>query len=318
MPGLPFTRALVTGGAGFIGSHIVDALAASGCQVTVVDNLSTGRLANLSHLMGRVTFIEGDIRDRNRMLAAAGGVEVIFHQAAVVSVPATVETPVESAQVNQMGTLQVLDAARRRGVGRVVLASSCAVYGDDPELPKHEGLAAVPASPYAAQKRANEVDAGLFYRLYGLETVCLRYFNVYGPRQDPSSAYSGVISIFMTRAASETPPVIYGDGSQCRDFVFVGDVVRANLLAAGAPPAVAGGVYNIGTGETVRIDRLWKLISALSGFNAPPRVEPKRTGDIHASRAAIARAAALLGFTPRVTFEQGLKTTFDWYTQSRY
>jgi len=313
--GQPFRRALVTGGAGFIGSHLVDALVGAGSRVTVIDNLSTGHRTNLAHLADRIRFVEADIRDREKMLAAAAGADVVFHQAAVVSVPATVEDPVASADVNQMGTLRVLDAARRCGVKRVVLASSCAVYGDSPELPKHEDLAPAPASPYAAQKLANEVDAGLFFRLYGLETFCLRYFNVYGPRQDPSSPYSGVISIFIKRAVSKAAPVIHGDGSQYRDFVFVGDVVRANLLAAGAPASAAGAVYNIGTGKTVRVDRLWELIGDLAGFEAAPHFEPPRAGDIHASRASIERAAAL-GYRPQISLTEGLKKTFDWFAHA--
>jgi UDP-glucose 4-epimerase len=311
---LSFEHALVTGGAGFIGSHLVDALVAAGCRVTVIDNLSGGSPANLAHIMDRIEFVQADIRDRDQLLRAATAADVVFHLAAVVSVPSTVEAPVESAQVNQIGTLEVLDAARRRGVRRVVLSSSCAVYGDGTELPKREAMRTGPISPYAAQKRANEVDAGLFNRLYGLETVCLRYFNVYGPRQDPSSAYSGVISIFMTRALSNTPPTIYGDGSQSRDFVFVDDVVQANLLAA-CTSRGSGEIFNIGTGQVVRIDRLWELIAGVAGSDILPRFEPQRTGDIHSSRADISRAAAALGFSPRVAFGHGLKKTFEWYRQ---
>ncbi len=315
MPDLPFQRALVTGGAGFIGSHLVDALAARGCRVTVLDNLSTGSLANLAQLDDRIGFVQADIRDEGALAQAAGGAEVIFHQAAVVSVPGSVQDPVGSASVNEAGTLGVLDAARRLGVRRVVLASSCAVYGDDPDLPKHENLPPAPSSPYAVQKLCNELYARLFHRLYGLETVCLRYFNVYGPRQDPSSPYSGVISIFIRRALAGEAPAIHGDGSQSRDFVFVADVVRANLLAAASPPA-AGSLFNVGTGEGVRIDRLWQLIADLSGSAAVPRRLPPRAGDVHASRAATRHAAAGLGFRSRFSLREGLEETIRWHTRS--
>ena len=308
MPTLPYRNTLVTGGAGFIGSHLVDALVADGCRVTVLDDLSSGSLNNLARLGGRIRFIEADIRDPGAMLRALEGVEVVFHQAAVVAVQASVEDPAGTADINDMGTLRVLDAARRSKCRRVVLASSCAVYGDGPELPKHEALQPAPLSPYAAQKLSNEIYAGLFYSLYGLETVCLRYFNVYGPRQDPSSPYSGVISIFIQRAVSNEAPIIYGDGDQTRDFVFVSDVVRANLLAASADRAT-GGVFNIGTGETVHINRLWDMIAALSGCKAAPRRLPPRSGDVLASCADIRRAAAALKFKPKFNLEQGLKLT---------
>ena len=225
-------KALVTGGAGFIGSHLVDALLSDGCQVVVLDNLSTGRLSNLEHVIDKISFHKGDIRDRETLANAVKDCEVVFHQAAMVSVPRTVEDPLGSAMINEIGTLLVLEAARKHHVKRVVLASSSAVYGDDPDLPKMEKMVVKPLSPYAVQKLTGEYYANIYYDLYGLETSCLRYFNVYGPRQDPSSPYSGVISIFMSRALSQKSPVIYGDGNQYRDFIFVNDVVRANLLAA--------------------------------------------------------------------------------------
>jgi len=252
-------RALVTGGAGFIGSHLVEALLDNGWQVTVIDNLASGSLANLNHVRHQISFFQHDIRDQEMLLEAVESWDVIFHQAAVVSVPETVERPVESALVNDIGTLLVLDAARRKSVRRVVLASSCAVYGDDPQLPKHEALVPKPCSPYAVQKLTGEFHARLYFELYGLETVCLRYFNVFGPRQDPSSPYSGVISIFLTKALQGEQAVIYGDGNQSRDFVFVKDVVKANLLAASSRHA-AGSVLNVGTGRAVRIKHLWESI----------------------------------------------------------
>jgi nucleoside-diphosphate-sugar epimerase len=305
---------LVTGGAGFIGSHIVDALLAAGCRVSVIDNLSTGRMANLSHVMDRITFHQEDIRDAPALHSAAGGVEMIFHEAAVVSVPQTVADPVGSAMVNDIGTLQVLETARRQGVRRVVLASSCAVYGDDPKLPKTEAMAPKPMSPYALQKLTGEGYARLYGQIYGLETACLRYFNVFGPRQDPSSPYSGVISIFMSQAARGQAPVIYGDGGQSRDFVYVADVVAANLLA-GFRPEAAGGRYNVGTGHRVTINALWAQIARLVGIEATPRYEPARPGDIYASLANVDTIASL-GFAPRWSFEKGLDATLAWYLAS--
>lgn len=305
-------RVLVTGGAGFIGSHLVDALLADGYDVGVVDNLSTGKRANLEHVKDRITFCEGDIRDPDTMKEMARGCSAIFHQAAVVSVPQTVEDPVGSSTVNDMGTLIVLEAARLQNVKRVVLASSCAVYGDDPEIPKHEKMVLKPQSPYAVQKLTKELHARLYTDLYGVETVCLRYFNVFGPRQDPSSPYSGVISIFMTRATENIAPIIHGDGLQYRDFVFVKDVVRANLLAATVDNA-GGEVINIGTGRFVRVGQLWETVSGLAGVEIPPVFEKRRAGDIIESVADIRKAGLLLGFEPVYEFEEGLKKTFEWY-----
>ena len=306
---------LVTGGAGFIGSHLVDALLEHNCRVTVLDNLSSGNRANLAHVADRITFIEGDIRSRELLTDLLPGVELVFHQAAMVSVPQTVEQPIESAEVNDMGTLFLLEAARQAKVRRVVLASSCAVYGDDPRLPKVETMSPKPQSPYAAQKLMGEHYARLYHELYGLETVCLRYFNVFGPRQDPSSAYSGVISIFMTRAAAGDAPTIYGNGEQFRDFIFVGDVARANLQAAAAP-AAAGRHFNIGTGSHITVNRLWETICHMTPHSPQPHYAPARAGDITASAADISLARETLKFEPAVSFEEGLKITFDWYKQT--
>lgn len=307
-------KALVTGGAGFIGSHLVDALLAVGVQVTVLDNLATGHRANLADVRSRITFIEGDICQRPDVEAAAADCDVIFHQAAVVSVPQTVADPLGSASVNELGTLTVLDVARIQGDTRVVLASSCAVYGDDPEQPKHEALRLCPQSPYALQKLTGERYARLYFELYGLETVCLRYFNVYGPRQDPSSPYSGVISIFMDHAVQQKAPMIYGDGGQSRDFVFVKDVVRANLLAASARVA-SGQAVNIGTGHSETINQLWEIVGRLSGFDMSPRYVASRAGDIRLSMADISRAENDLDFKPKHHFEDGIAATFKWYEQ---
>ena len=309
---LKYKKALVTGGAGFIGSHLVDALLSEECAVTVLDNLSTGRLSNLEHIIDRITFYRGDLRNQEILNNAAKDCDIIFHQAAVVSVPSTVDDPVDSAMVNEMGTLLVLEAARKNNIKKVVLASSCAVYGDDPDIPKHENMTPNPKSPYAVQKLSGEFYARLYFDLFGLEPVCLRYFNVYGPRQDPSSSYSGVISIFMTKASSNKTPVIYGDGNQYRDFVFVKDVVRFNLLAASEDEAI-GKTFNVGTGTVTRINRLWEMIQRLEGFNIEPEYERARPGDIRESVASIDYAKKTLGFEPEVSFEKGLKETFNWY-----
>ena len=269
-------------------------------------------LLNLKHIEDRITFYKGDIRNQEILIKASKDCDIIFHQAAVVSVPQTVDNPVDSAMVNDMGTLFVLEAARKNNVKRVVLASSCAIYGDDPEIPKHEEMRPKPQSPYAVQKLTGEFYARLYFDLYGLETVCLRYFNVYGPRQDPSSPYSGVISIFMTKASAKKAPLIYGDGNQYRDFIFVKDVVKANLLAANGTEA-KGKILNIGTGKYIRINELWEMICQLAGQNIKPKYEQGRPGDIRESVANIDHAKKNLGFEPEYSFEKGLKETFEYY-----
>jgi len=306
-----FARALVTGGAGFIGSHLTDALVESGCQVTVLDNLSTGHRSNIEHLGDRIDFVHGDIRDAALLDRVVDGCEVAFHQAAVVSVTQSVEDPPHSCEVNDLGTVRVLDACRRAGVRRVVMASSSAVYGDDPCLPKTEDMASMPLSPYAVQKLTGEFYASVFGQLYGLETVCLRYFNVFGPRQDPSSPYSGVISIFMTKAAAGQAPTIYGDGGQTRDFVYVKDVVRANLAAAGKAEA-AGKVFNVGRGESIRIRELWDLIGEIAGNDLQPAFAPPRPGDIRDSVSDIEAIRRELAFAPKVDLRRGLEKTLAW------
>jgi UDP-glucose 4-epimerase len=309
---LTFKKALVTGGAGFIGSHLVHALVEQGCAVTVLDNLSTGHIENLSGLLDRITFIEGDISDDATLSRALQGCDLIFHQAAIVSVTQTVEDPVSSTMVNELGTLKVLEAARLNKVRRVILASSCAVYGDDPQLPKIETMAPNPLSPYAVQKLTNEHYAALYYRLFGLETVCLRYFNVFGPRQDPSSPYSGVISIFMLRAVHGQAPVIYGDGHQTRDFIYVQDVVRANLLAA-TDTRTPGRLFNVGTARSISINTLWERIADLAGIDVTPEYAAAREGEVRHSCAAIQKALDQMAFQPSILFEDGLKKTYAWY-----
>lgn len=307
---LNFNKALVTGGAGFIGSHIVDELLAGGVEVVVIDNLSTGNRQNLAHVRERITFFQGDIRDREVLKKAVQGCDVVFHEAAIVSVTQTVDHPLDSAMVNDFGTLLVLDTARQCNVKKVVLASSCAIYGDSQHLPKVETMTPRPQSPYAVQKLTGELNAKVYNDLYGMQTTCLRYFNVYGPRQDPSSPYSGVISIFMSKAVARDRPVIYGDGNQTRDFIFVKDVVRANLLAAYDDQA-RGNVFNIGTGKETSIKKLWEMIGAITGLEISPEYRPARSGDILRSVADAALAGSMLDFAPQYTFEKGLELTLQ-------
>jgi UDP-glucose 4-epimerase len=305
-------KCLVTGGAGFIGSNLVERLVEESVQVKVLDNLSSGFLQNLEAVREHIDFQEGDVRDMVTLQAIMSDVEVVFHQAALVSVPQSMEDPIETAMVNYLGTLNVLEAARHSGVRRVVFASSCAVYGDLPQLPKKEEMDTKPLSPYAASKLHGETYARLYGDLYGLETVCLRYFNVYGPRQDPSSPYSGVISIFMDQAARGEQPTIYGDGEQYRDFVYVVDVVQANLLAA-QRDGISGMVINLGTGKSATVNSLWEKISELAGVQDEPKSANSRPGDIRQSVAEISRAQELLDFEPRYSLEEGLRLTWEWY-----
>ena len=310
-------KCLVTGGAGFIGSNLVERLVGISVEVKVLDNLSSGFLQNLEPFREYIEFIEGDVRDIGTLQQVMSEVEVVFHQAALVSVPQSIEDPIETGMVNDLGTLSVLEAARHSGVRRVVFASSCAVYGDLPQLPKKEEMDTKPLSPYAASKLNGETYARLYGDLYGLETVCLRYFNVYGPRQDPSSPYSGVISIFMDNAARGERPTIYGDGEQYRDFVYVADVVQANLLAAQGEN-ISGSTINVGTGKSVTVNSLWKNIAELAGVQGEPKRANFRPGDIRESVAEISRAHELLDYQPRYSLEEGLQFTWEWYRNRNY
>jgi UDP-glucose 4-epimerase len=303
---------LITGGAGFIGSHIADRMLDNNYHVRIYDNLSTGKIENIAHIKTHVEFIEADIRDIDKLEQSIKGCELVFHEAAEVSVQRTIQAPIETTMINDMGTLNVFETARKANVRRVVFASSCAIYGDSPELPKHEQMLPQPKSPYAAHKLMGEYYAKLYNDLYQLETVCLRYFNVYGPRQDPSSPYSGVISIFLTKAINQQEPTIYGNGNQSRDFVYVKDVVHANFLAA-TQSAIHGDVFNIGTGEMRTINDLWQTICHAENINMPARYEPGRDGDILESVGDIHLADQKLKYLPQYMFSQGLKETLVWY-----
>jgi len=300
-------KALVTGGAGFIGSHIVERLLGLGHEVRVVDDFSSGSRANLEPMLGqKLEVVEADIRNGWQMKDLAGGCEVIFHEAAIVSVPYSVEHPQETHDVNLQGTLNVLEAARHAKSRRLVFASSAAIYGDAPGLPKHEGMLPSPIAPYGLEKLTGEHYLSIFARLYGVETVSLRYFNVFGPRQDPKSAYSGVISVFADRAKRGEPLTIFGDGLAHRDFVYVEDVVQANLLAA-EKPGISGAAFNVARGEKTTLNELASTVGRIVGKDLLIRHDPPRAGDITESVADISRAKALLGYEPKVAVEEGLR-----------
>ncbi|MGI6163434.1 MAG: SDR family oxidoreductase [Bacillota bacterium] len=310
---------VVTGGAGFIGSHLARRLAKDGVRVRVVDNLASGTLKNLEGVLGPqglVDFISGDIRDLDCIRSAFLGAQVVFHQAALTSVPGSVDDPVLTNDVNVAGTLNVLTAAKECGVKRVVVASSSAVYGNSPALPKSEDLIPQPVSPYAISKYAGEMYSTFFSQLQGIETVCLRYFNVYGPRQNLDSQYAAVIPVFISLMLSGETPVIYGDGEQSRDFVYVDDVVNANLLAASAEAErVSGQVFNIASGAGISLNRLVDTLNQALSTQIKPRYEPARIGDVRHSCASIQKARSLLGYALSVSFEEGLGMTVKWYAE---
>jgi UDP-glucose 4-epimerase len=299
-------RALVTGGAGFIGSHIAERLVQTGHEVVVLDNFFTGSRANLAPIADQIRLIEGDVRDPVTLDRCADGCEVIFHEAAVVSVPLSVERPQESHDVNIQGTLNVLQAARKARTRRVVYASSAAIYGEEPTLPKDEAMRPEPMSPYGVEKITGEFYLATWSKLFAVETVALRYFNVFGPRQDPRSPYSGVISIFVDRILGGKPITFFGDGSQCRDFVYVANVVDANILAA-TREHVSGRAYNVACGKRTTLVELASLIERAAGRSVERAFGQPRAGDIKASVADIARARAELGYAPVVDVEDGLR-----------
>jgi nucleoside-diphosphate-sugar epimerase len=305
---------LVTGGAGFIGSHLAEELRRRGEHVRVVDNLSTGKRPNLDHIAG-VEFIEGDLADLDVARRAVDNCEYVLHQAAIPSVPRSVKDPITSNRANIDATLNLLVAARDAGVRRVVFAGSSSAYGDTPTLPKREDMPTGPLSPYALQKLVGEQYMQMFTTLYGLETVSIRYFNVFGPRQDPSSPYSGVISLFITALLAGRAPIIYGDGEQTRDFTYVANVVDGVLKAAQAPDA-SGAVINVATGGRISLNALFTTLQRIIGGNLTPTYAEPRAGDVRDSQADIGRAQALLGYAPTVDFEDGLRRTVDWYRRA--
>jgi nucleoside-diphosphate-sugar epimerase len=305
-------RYLVTGGAGFIGSNTVDELVRRGHSVVVLDDLSSGKEENLAEIRSKITFVKGSITDIEAVHKAMQQAEYVIHLAARTSVPRSVKDPLETNKINVDGTLNVLVAARDNKVKRVVFAASSSAYGETPTLPKTEDMQPQPISPYGVTKYVGELYAQAFGRCYGLENVCVRYFNIFGPRQDPDSPYSGVLSRFATAFLEEQEPVIYGDGEQTRDFTYVDNAVQANLLACEAVTA-SGKVFNIGTGGRVSLNQTVEYLRQISGKNLQVKYDPPREGDIRDSQADITRAREVLGYEPTVMFEEGLKRTFEWY-----
>ena len=307
---------LITGIAGFIGSSLARAILAQGDQVRGVDNFATGKRENLQGILDRIDFREADILDLDVMHEACAGVDFVLHEAAIPSVPKSVLDPLGSNRANVDGTVNVLVAARDAKVKRVVYAASSSAYGDTPTLPKHEAMRPDPISPYAVAKLASEHYMISFHRCYGLETVCLRYFNVFGPRQDPSSPYSGVLAKFITLMLRGEQPTIYGHGEQSRDFTYIDNVVEANRLACKAPAEkVAGQVFNTATGERITVNEMFTLLQGLTSYKGKPQYGPERGGDIKHSLADISKAETDLGYKMVVDFEEGLRRTVEWYRE---
>jgi UDP-glucose 4-epimerase len=308
---------LITGIGGFIGSSLARALLSRGEQVRGVDNFATGKRENLADILNRIDFREADILDLDAMKRACAGVDYVLHQAAIPSVPKSVLDPLASNRANVDGTVNVLVAARDAKVKRVVYAASSSAYGDTPTLPKHEGMTPNPISPYAVAKLASEHYMISFYRCYGLETVALRYFNIFGPRQDPSSPYSGVLAKFITLMLRGEQPTIFGDGEQSRDFTYIDNAVEANLLACEAPaPEAAGKVFNVATGRRITLNETVKMLQGLTSYSGETIYGPERGGDIKHSLADISKAEAHLRYRPKVNFEEGLRRTVDWYRKA--
>lgn len=302
---------LVTGGAGFIGSHIAEKLILNGHKVRVFDNLSTGRIENLDPVEKKIDFIQEDIRDMDRLVQAMSGIDMVFHQAALPSVPRSIEEPRDCHEVNITGTLNVLLAARQAGVQRVIYAGSSSAYGDTPVLPKKEDMTPSPLSPYALAKLTGEYYCRVFSSVYGLETITLRYFNVFGPRQNPESQYAAVIPKFIQAVLNCEKPAVFGDGGQTRDFTYVGNVADANILAALAEKT-SGNVVNVAAHIQISLNQLLNTLEIISGRKIHPRYEPPRPGDVRHSFADISRARQLLGYSPAVSFEEGLELTMRW------
>jgi len=308
-------RYVVTGGAGFIGSHIVEELLRRNETVTVIDNFSTGKRENVKPFEGTAEIIDADISQAKNLAQILKGAEYVIHQAAIPSVPKSIIDPVKSHEANVNGTLQLLVACREAGVKRVVYASSSSLYGDSPTLPKHEGMMPNPLSPYGAQKLFGETYCQVFTKSYGLETVSLRYFNVFGPRQDATSQYSGVVALFIPAVLKGRRPTIYGDGQQSRDFTYVKNVVEANLLACKAP-GVAGQFFNVACGDRITVNSMLQQINKITGKDISPVYADARAGDIKHSQADITRAKERLSYVPRVSFEEGLRDTIEWYREN--
>ena len=307
-------RYVVTGGAGFIGSNTVDELVRRGESVVVLDDLSAGKEDNLAEIRNKISFIKGSINDLEAVRRAMHEADYVLHLAARTSVPRSVKDPIETNKVNIEGTLNVLVAARDAKVKRVVLAASSSAYGETAVLPKVESMQPEPISPYGVTKYVCEIYAQMFGRVYGLQNVSLRYFNVFGPRQDPASPYSGVLSKFCTAFLEQTEPVVYGDGEQTRDFTYVENVVQANLLACEAAGA-SGRVINIGTGERTSLNQTLQMLRELSGHALPAKYEPPREGDIRDSQADVTLSRELLKYEPAVDFAEGMRRTFEWYKE---
>ncbi len=305
-------KCLVTGGAGFIGTNLVRGLLERGDTVRVLDNFSTGKRENLRDLADVIELIEGDIRSYHLVREAVDGVDVVFHQAALPSVPRSIKDPITTHEVGVNGTLNVLQASRDCGVGRVVFASSSSVYGNTQELPKFEAMTPTPLSPYAVSKLSGEHYCQVFFRLYGLETVALRYFNVFGPRQDPNSLYSAVIPRFVDMIRRGVPPTIHGDGEQSRDFTYVDNVVRANLLAATTAAGVAGEVFNVACHDRTTLNQLVDSLKRALGSSIEPVHTESRLGDVRHSFASIEKFQAVTGYTPHVSFDEGILRTIAW------
>lgn len=305
---------LITGIAGFIGSSIARALLERGDEVRGIDNFSTGNRENITEILSRIDFRDADLLDLDSVRDACTDVECIFHEAAIPSVPKSVLDPLGSNQANVDGTMHLLVAAKDAKVKRVVYAASSSAYGDTPTLPKHEDMPPNPISPYAVAKLTGEYYMTSFYRCYGLETVSLRYFNIFGPRQDPTSPYSGVLAKFITHMLAEEQPTIFGDGTQSRDFTFIDNTVEANLLAAKAPAEKAAGrVFNVATGTRVDLNETFQLLKKIIGFKGEVKYGPERAGDVKHSLADLSRAEKCLGYEPKVSFEEGLRRTVEWY-----
>ena len=309
-------RYLVTGGAGFIGSNTVDELVRRGHSVVVLDDCSSGKEDNLAEIRNKITFIKGSITDIEVVRKAMHEAEYVLHLAARTSVPRSVKDPIETNKINIDGTLNVLVAAKELKVKRVVFAASSSAYGETPTLPKIESMQPQPISPYGVTKYVGELYAQTFGRCYGLENVALRYFNIFGPRQDPSSPYSGVLAKFCTAFLDETQPVVFGDGQQTRDFTFVENAVQANLLACEAPN-VSGKVFNVGTGGRTSLNEVLHTLEKISGKTLEVKYEPARDGDIRDSQADISQAKEFLGYEPQVGFAEGLTRTFEWYRSTQ-